>query len=73
MLLRYGDMFCILYATHIPNDGFQGSASPMNWATIFWTVISIMSLLMDKHTCRGLDSHQATAMSLRPTTSPLVY
>ena len=23
MLLRYGDMFCILYATHIPNDGFQ--------------------------------------------------
>ena len=23
MLLRYGDMFCILYATNIPSDGFQ--------------------------------------------------
>jgi Zn-dependent peptidase ImmA (M78 family) len=23
MLLRYGDLFCIMYATHIPNVGFQ--------------------------------------------------
>ena len=35
MLLRHGDAFGILYATHVPSEGFRVSASPMNLDIIF--------------------------------------
>ena len=69
MLLRHGNTFGILYATHIPSEGFQRFRSVTSSGIIFLKGTSITFCPRTESTYRMAGSFQPTRMSWKPIIS----